>query len=189
MRVTRGPLGRVSVLAILAALALTGCGIRPTPGPVAAGPAPHGAAGQSPAQTGVTVPSDHVIYFILQGRLAAVSRTTFVNLDTQSLVRELVAGPNQTEELAGYTSSVPSYLTVLAPQPDDAADVVRLGDAGTTARTLSSTAYQQIACTLRRSALNIAVTHIHLRSGQVLARSCELKDALRSEPSGDTAGD
>jgi hypothetical protein len=189
MRAARGVLSRAGVLAALGALVLTGCGIRPTPGPVAAGPAPHGAAGQSPSQTGATVPSDHIIYFILQGRLAPVARTTFVNLDTQSLIRELVAGPNQTEELAGYTSSVPSYLTVLAPQPDDAADVVRLGDAGTTARTLSSTAYQQIACTLRRSVLNIAVTHIHLRSGQVLARTCELKDALRTEPSGDMAGD
>ncbi len=173
---------RIAAVLGLAALAAAGCGIRPTGGPVAAGPAPRAAVGQSPDPTGASVPSDHVIYFMLQGRLAPVARTTFARLDTQSLVRELIAGPNQTEELAGYTSAVPSYLTVLDPQPDDAVDVVRLGDPGTTARTLSSHAYEQIACTLRRSpALRITVTHIVLRSGAVVAPSCPLPEVAPSE--------
>lgn len=91
---------RSALLSLSALCALTSCGI-PSTGPVEAGGPASGA-----------VPTIRV-YFVMDGALVAVPRSTVAPVDVESAVRVLLQGPNDAERTKRLRTLLP--LPVLAP--------------------------------------------------------------------------
>lgn len=156
---------RASAVA-LAALALGGCGIRSTPVPVDAGPAPSRASCAAPAAEergpgGGSVRAD--VFLVCGGAVSAVERTVApggsepgpesgpdTRLETaRELLKELRENPSRAEREAGFGSSVPGELEVTGPGDGDPGGTLRLSrDPGG----LPSFALAQIVCTLTGTA-------------------------------------
>ncbi|WP_101256441.1 hypothetical protein [Streptomyces barkulensis] len=164
------PVLRASAAA-LAALALGGCGIRSTPVPVDAGPAPSRASCAAPAAEeergpgGGSVRAD--VFLVCGGAVSAVERTVApggpeqgpgpgpesgpdTRLETaRELLKELRENPSRAEREAGFGSSVPGDLEVTGPGDGDPGGTLRLSrDPGG----LPSFALAQIVCTLTGTA-------------------------------------
>ncbi|GAA3621019.1 hypothetical protein ACG5V6_05410 [Streptomyces chitinivorans] len=161
---------RASAVA-LAALALGGCGIRSTPVPVDAGPAPSRASCTAPAVEDERDPGDGGVradvFLVCGGNVSAVERTVApggsepdpepgsepgpeARLETaRELLRELRRNPSRAEREAGFGSSVPGDLEIDGPGDGDPGQTLRLSrDPGG----LPSFALAQIVCTLTGTA-------------------------------------
>ncbi|MBV2355936.1 hypothetical protein KUM39_16400 [Streptomyces sp. J2-1] len=156
---------RGGVAVALLAVALAGCGIRPTKVPTDFGPAPSRvpcslSGSDTAAQSGHGVP---VRVFLLCGAsLVAVDRTVTVPEGTpdarrraivaQGLLDQLAAAPSAAERAAGYTTYVPGGLAVATPGPRasrDPEETLRLSSAPSR---LPGYALAQLVCTLSDSA-------------------------------------
>jgi hypothetical protein len=119
---------------VLIAMLNAGCGVRPS-GVITGRPAPTGAV------EGAT------LYFLDNSSLRMMRRPTRQHLSpTQTLVL-LQAGPDRDERAANLTSEVPTGLDPVNVTIDAAGNVDVVVSADVT--TLSSTAIDQIVCTVR----------------------------------------
>jgi hypothetical protein len=86
---------RLAALMTMAAIAVTGCGVRPT-GAISAGEAPTAEATALPEST---------LYFIKSGMLVSVTRSVSP-WDDQAVFNALVAGPTKAERARGLSSGL-----------------------------------------------------------------------------------
>ncbi|MEJ1200486.1 MULTISPECIES: hypothetical protein [unclassified Streptomyces] len=172
---------RLPLLLAAALLPLSACGI-PATGVVEAGePAtgvlePGRTATPSQAES-VAVPVTTVpLYFVTDGALVAVSRTTHGATDLGSTVLMLFKGPDEQERKAGLTTELPPASVVPTIRTDGAAVVVQLPRS---AGSLSGTAVDQLACTvavarLRQDpALGSAQVTVEQPGGRLAGRSSD----------------
>ncbi|MFG1642985.1 hypothetical protein ACGFMK_22060 [Amycolatopsis sp. NPDC049252] len=89
------------LLVLAAVLLVSACGVKPTP-VVAAGPAP---TLRNPAADGRG--GDLVLYFVLDGRVAPVSRTTGAPASVTTALTTLLRGPSSAESSDGYATMLP----------------------------------------------------------------------------------
>ncbi|MGK5451055.1 hypothetical protein [Streptomyces radiopugnans] len=155
--------GLRAAAAALAALALGGCGIRSTPVPVDAGPAPSRASCAAPAAEEERRPGDGTVradvFLVCGGAVSPVERTVPLGgsepgpdtrLETaRELLDELRENPSRAEREAGFGSSVPGELEIGGPGDGDPGGTLRLSrDPGG----LPSFALAQIVCTFTGTA-------------------------------------
>jgi hypothetical protein len=147
----------------LAALALGGCGIRSTPVPVDAGPAPSRVSCAAPGTGEEQYPGDGVVrvdvFLVCGGDVTAVERTVPLEgaepgRDTRlgaarELLDELRKSPSRAEVEAGFSSAVPAGLEVTGPEGDDPEGTLRLSAAP---GGLPPFALAQIVCTFAGTA-------------------------------------
>ncbi|WP_328451824.1 MULTISPECIES: hypothetical protein [unclassified Amycolatopsis] len=96
-------------LLVLAVLFLVGaCGVKPTP-VVPAGPAP---TLRNPATNGRG--TDLVLYFVLDGRVRPVSRSTSETVDVTAALSTLLGGPSYAETSDGYATMLPAETGPIA---------------------------------------------------------------------------
>ncbi|GGT57494.1 hypothetical protein [Streptomyces purpureus] len=160
-RVRRGALALAGA-AVCAAVA-TGCGIRTTSVPVDAGAAPSRVPCSLSGKEVVTQSRPGVpvrIHLVCGSQLEVVERTTPVGEEqadksargrlglAQVLIDELRAEPSDTEQEAGFTSSVKGSLTVSPGRKGDPAGTLRLSRQP---EDLPPAALSQIVCTLAES--------------------------------------
>ncbi|WP_244217638.1 GerMN domain-containing protein [Streptomyces carpinensis] len=175
------------------ALLLAGCGIRPTEVPTDFGAAPSRVpcSLSGPDLTTQTSHGVPVQVFLLCGSsLVAVDRVVRVPEGTadarrrvivaQGLLNQLATPPSATEKAAGYTTHVPSGLTVAGPHPKDPEDTLRLS---TDPSGLNPYALAQIVCTLSDSAAAEGNGSVVLGGpDDSRLRRYECTDQLRSRP-------
>ncbi|WP_326951389.1 hypothetical protein OG439_22955 [Amycolatopsis sp. NBC_01307] len=90
-------------LLVLAALLLVGaCGVKPTP-VVPAGPAP---TLRNPATNGLG--TDLTLYFVLDGRVTPVTRSTGDAVGVSEALATLLGGPSYAETADGYATMLPA---------------------------------------------------------------------------------
>lgn len=122
------------VWVVLIALLGAGCGVRPS-GVIRGGPAPTATA------DGVT------LYFLDGSSLTPVLRPTRQPLWAAQTLELLQSGPNRDEQAEGLTSEVPTGLDPVTVTTDPAGTVAVVVSVDVT--TLSTTAVDQIVCTVR----------------------------------------
>jgi hypothetical protein len=122
------------VWVVLIAVLNAGCGVRPS-GVITGAPAPTGQA------------SGVVLYFLADSALTPVFRPMRQPLWATQVLALLEAGPNRDERAANLTSEVPAGLGPVAVTTDASGDVEVAVSADVT--TLSTTAVDQIVCTVR----------------------------------------
>ncbi|MGW0941242.1 hypothetical protein ACWD4O_01640 [Streptomyces sp. NPDC002623] len=103
-RVVHRALRRAVLLCVPALCTLVSCGI-PTTGVVEAGGPAHG------------ITPTLRIYFVHDGALIAVPRSTDAVVDVQPAVLSLLAGPTEAERAAGLTTLLPPVKLALTPAP------------------------------------------------------------------------
>ncbi|HEX5566138.1 MAG TPA: hypothetical protein VFY14_04235 [Streptomyces sp.] len=149
--------------AVLAVIALGGCGIRSTPVPVDAGPAPSRASCAAPDTNETHRPGDGIIrtevFLVCSGGVAAVQRAVPLNGGkpgratrlgmARELLDELRRKPSPAESEAGFGSSVPNTLRVSGPEEGDPEEALRLSEAPAE---LPPFALAQIVCTFAGTA-------------------------------------
>ncbi|MGV9311518.1 hypothetical protein ACWDR0_04910 [Streptomyces sp. NPDC003691] len=146
--------------AMVSALLLGGCGIRPTQVPVDGGPAP---SRMPCAVTGEDAPQTRPqsvpvrIYLVCASQLVAVDRTAELPVAksadsglrvARALVAELQKEPSPVEREAGFQTFVRSPLTVSAPREGDPEGTYRLSRQP---EDLPPEALSQLVCTLVES--------------------------------------
>ncbi|GAA1906114.1 lipoprotein [Streptomyces sodiiphilus] len=139
-----------ALLMTVAAVSLAGCGIRSTDVPVDAGPAPSRATCTQPESNGGGVP----VYLVCGSRVEPVERPVALPGQqddpgarvamARALLAELQTEPEQEERTAGFSSAVPSRLTVSGPVGDDPERALRLDPAP---GELPAVALVQVICT------------------------------------------
>ncbi|WEH39997.1 hypothetical protein OG233_11135 [Streptomyces sp. NBC_01218] len=148
----RRPLTGLALAAAAAAL-VTGCGIRSTTVPVDAGAAPSRVPCRTAGQGSGSQSAEELVrvYLVCASELVAVDRTlpdAERNLGRLGLARALLAqirqSPLAVERRAGFTTGVPSDLTVGEAASDDPAGVLRLS---AQPEDLSAEALAQVVCT------------------------------------------
>jgi len=99
------------LLILVGLLVVSACGIKPT-GVVPAGPAP---TLRNPGTSGRG--ADVILYFVLDGRVAPVSRSTGGTVGVENALSLLLAGPTTDEADDGYVTDLPrrSGPIVLSP--------------------------------------------------------------------------
>lgn len=98
---------------LVVVLLVSACGVKPT-GVVSAGPAP---TLRNPGSSGRG--TDAILYFIIDGRVAPVTRSTGTTVGVETALSMLLAGPSTDEAADGYVTNLP-YRTgpiELAPGP------------------------------------------------------------------------
>jgi hypothetical protein len=120
------------VSGVLVAGLLTGCGVRTT-GVVDAGEPAGG------------VPSGGSVYLTGPNGLLAVSRMGLSSGDVQTAVEALLAGPDDAERAAGYTTELPEGVTLVALESTARGVAVRLS---VDPNEFSSLALAQLSCTI-----------------------------------------
>jgi hypothetical protein len=125
---------RLLALVVLLAVFGAGCGVRPS-GVITGGPAPTGPV------TGT------VLYFLAGSALTPVLRSSRQPLWPTQILALLQDGPSDDERAAHLTSEVPSGLDPVKVTTDAAGDVDVV--VSVDVRTLSTTAVDQIVCTVR----------------------------------------
>jgi hypothetical protein len=100
---------KLLVLAVL--LLVSACGVKPTP-VVPAGPAP---TLRNPATNGRG--SDLILYFVLDGRVAPVTRSTGAAVGVTASLSTLLDGPSYAEASDGYATMLPSETGPIALNP------------------------------------------------------------------------
>lgn len=166
-RRTPGRRARYATVAVLFAVAATGCGIRATTVPVDVSPAPSRAAcaveggtavQQSPAPEARVVGAQRVA-LVCSGRVVDVMRELDLQDDepmanrlstARSLLSELRREPSAPEEEAGFTTTVPDNLRVFGPNPEDDSSALRLS---AHPNDLPSFTLAQIVCTFADTTL------------------------------------
>jgi hypothetical protein len=112
--VTRRGIGVLGIAGALGLMlpGLAACGIQPT-GITTLGQAPAAQeVSAAPSVDAAAGSHQYVLFFYLGDRLTAAYRTATADTVSESLVLdELLAGPNQAEVAAGYTSMLPQKLT------------------------------------------------------------------------------
>ncbi|MEE1927902.1 hypothetical protein V1J52_06795 [Streptomyces sp. TRM 70351] len=151
----------------LAVVALAGCGIRATPVPVDAGPAPSRVAcGPLEPDDGTGAERERVrVSLVCSGRVVDVRRV--VELPgaadrlglARALLDELRRTPDEGELAAGFTTAVPGDLRLDGPAPDDGAGTLRLSRPPSA---LPSFALAQLVCTFADTPLADASGRIAL---------------------------
>ncbi|SFW76993.1 hypothetical protein [Amycolatopsis australiensis] len=126
---------RLLVLAVL--LLVSACGIQPTP-VVAAGPAP---TLRNPAPGGRG--ADVILYFVLDGRLAPVTRPTGSSAGVNTALALLLGGPSYAEAADGYTTMLPPGGGQVALAPGSPAEITF----SFPLRDLNALAVNQLVCT------------------------------------------
>ncbi|WP_067278600.1 hypothetical protein [Streptomyces jeddahensis] len=153
--------GAVSLLGVVLASVLSGCGIRPTEVPTDFGAAPSrvpcalgGADIGTQSARGVPVQ----VFLVCSSQLVTVDRTVQLAgknaatdrvLVAQALLDKLAEAPSAPEKQAGYTTAVRGGMTVSGPREGDPEDTLRLS---TPPEDLSAYALAQIVCTYADSA-------------------------------------
>ncbi|MGX2995002.1 hypothetical protein JNUCC64_11990 [Streptomyces sp. JNUCC 64] len=153
---------RAGAALTLAALVTAGCGIRPTEVPTDFGPAPSRTPCAASGPVADAQPADGVpvrVFLVCAAELALVDRRVEMPAQgayekdrgrvARALLGQLARPVSRAERQAGYSTDVPSWLTVSGPRPGDPDDALRLG---TPADELSSFALAQLVCTLANSA-------------------------------------
>ncbi|WP_329044839.1 hypothetical protein OG738_26285 [Amycolatopsis sp. NBC_01488] len=98
---------------LVALLLVSACGVKPT-GAVPAGPAPTlrnpGAPGRG---------TDLILYFVIDGRVAPVTRSSGSTVGVEAALATLLAGPTTEEAADGYVTALParSGPITLTPGP------------------------------------------------------------------------
>lgn len=87
---------RVPVILLL--FLLTACGVRPTDGPIPAGPGP-GFPDRNQAEM--------TLYFLFGGRIYPITRSTPGLASPESVLNALVGGPSPEEQKRGLSTAVP----------------------------------------------------------------------------------
>ncbi|QFU85589.1 hypothetical protein [Amycolatopsis sp. YIM 10] len=85
-------------LAVLLLCLLTACGVRPTDGPIPAGPGP-----AFPYRN----QAEMTLYFLLDGRIYPITRSTPGLASPESVLSALVGGPTPDEQKRGLYTQVP----------------------------------------------------------------------------------
>jgi hypothetical protein len=99
----------VKKLLVLAALLLvSACGVKPTP-VVPAGPAP---TLRNPATNGRG--TDLILYFVLDGRVTPVTRSTGSTVGVTTALTTLLDGPSYAESADGYATTLPAETGPIA---------------------------------------------------------------------------
>jgi hypothetical protein len=127
-------LAPVVLIVVLLAMLNAGCGVRPT------GVIPGRQAPAGPARGAV-------LYFIADSSLSPVLRPTRQRLSTTRTLTLLQHGPNDEERAANLTSEVPTALDPVTVTTGASGDVDVVVSVDVT--TLSTTAVDQIVCTVR----------------------------------------
>jgi hypothetical protein len=126
---------------VLLAVLGTGCGVRPS-GVITGGPAPtHAVVDGSPPLRGAA------LYFLSGSTLMQVLRPTRQRLSPTQTLALLQDGPDGEERAADLTSEVPTGLDPVTVTTDGSGHVEVVVSADVT--TLSTTAVDQIVCTVR----------------------------------------
>lgn len=130
---------------VLIAVLTAGCGVRPT-GVITGGPAPTGPVDRPGAPAPLGPARDTALYFLANSSLTPVYRPTRQPLSPTQTLALLQDGPNGDERAANLTSEVPTGLNPVTVTTDPSGvDVVVSADV----TTLSTTAVDQIVCTVR----------------------------------------
>lgn len=153
---------RTALLAVsLLAVALAGCGIRPTEVPTEFGPAPSRLSCTASGPGLATQSSGGIlvqVFMLCSSQLVRVDRIVRVTdgnteMDrvqaAQALLDQLAAEPTDAERQAGYTTDVQDGMTVGEPRPEDPDGALRLS---TEPGALTSYALAQLICTFSASA-------------------------------------
>lgn len=108
---------KLFVLVVL--LLVSACGVKPT-GVVPAGPAP---TLRNPGSSGRG--TDVILYFVIDGRVAPVTRSTGSTVGVETALSMLLAGPTAGEADDGYVTTLPARTgpITLAPGPPAAITV------------------------------------------------------------------
>ncbi|MFJ9180682.1 hypothetical protein [Streptomyces sp. NPDC102360] len=177
----------------LAAVLLTGCGIRPTEVPTDFGAAPTrvgcslAGSDEVGAQAGGEFPVQ--VYLVCTSQLVTVDRTITLQRGQSSdrvvvareLLAQLAAAPSGEEKTAGYTTDVRSGLKVSGPREGDPADALRLN---APPDDLSPYALAQVICTFATSEVT-AEDEEHVILGgpdDAPAREYTCSEALKARP-------
>ncbi|WP_284744088.1 hypothetical protein [Amycolatopsis sp. RTGN1] len=101
------------LLVLVVLLLVSACGVKPT-GVVPAGPAP---TLRNPGTSGRG--TDVILYFVMDGRVAPVTRATDSTAGVETALSMLLAGPTTEETADGYVSGLPRRTgpIVLDPGP------------------------------------------------------------------------
>jgi hypothetical protein len=134
---------RLLAWVVLVAVLTAGCGVRPS-GVITGGPAPTKQVGTGPGQPPAW---GAALYFVAGSGLAPVLRPARLPLTPTRALALLQDGPNDDERAANLTSEVPAGLGPVAVTTGASGDVDVVVSADVT--TLSATAVDQIACTVR----------------------------------------
>lgn len=141
---------RIAV-ALSALITLAGCGITAQTTPVPIQP-PLGAALHTPTQPPAATDSGHALealYFVKNDLVVLVNRHVSFPPTVQGIVKDLLAGPNDTESVAGYTSALLGGSVGEHVQISGGNAVVALTTpVADTARNDEVLAYAQLVCTL-----------------------------------------
>jgi len=128
---------------VLTAVLIAGCGVRPS-GVIPGGPAPTGGVLVRP---GTPPGPAAVLYFLDGSSLTPALRPTRQHLSPTRTLALLQNGPNDDERAANLTSEVPTGLDPVTVTTDASGNVAVAVSADVT--TLSTTAVDQIVCTVR----------------------------------------
>ncbi|MEU8632434.1 hypothetical protein AB0C38_09725 [Amycolatopsis sp. NPDC048633] len=101
------------LVVLVVVLLVSACGVKPT-GVVPAGPAP---TLRNPGSSGRG--TDVTLYFVIDGRLAPVTRATGSTVGVENALSTLLAGPTTDEARDGYVTDLPvrSGPIILSPGP------------------------------------------------------------------------
>lgn len=126
--------GHLFASVVLVAVLIAGCGVRPS-GVITGRPAPTGPA------------EGANLYFLANSSLRVVRRSTREHLSPTQTLALLQDGPDRDERAENLTSEVPNGLgpVTITIDASGSVDVVVSGDV----TTLSTTAIDQIVCTVR----------------------------------------
>ncbi|WP_308307562.1 hypothetical protein [Streptomyces sp. ISL-10] len=189
----RRPAAALAALAALAgALALAGCGIRPTQVPVDAGPAPSRVpcevsgvdVAPQAGRTGVPVR----VYLVCASQLVSVDRTAGTTEEkapadrvatAQALLDELQREPSAPEHEAGFSTYVRGPLLLNAGRRDDPAGALRLSRQP---EDLPPAALAQIVCTLLENGATADGSVLLGGPGDYAPRAYTCPDATKERP-------
>lgn len=144
---------------VLIAVLTAGCGVRPS-GVITGGPAP-------------TAPAEGAnLYFLTNSSLRLVRRPTPQHLSPTQKLALLQSGPNSDEQAENLTTEVPTALDPATVTIDASGNVDIVVSADVT--TLSTTAVDQIVCTVRDALSTTAPITLTSNATTRGPRSCPL---------------
>ncbi len=126
---------KLLVLAVV--LLLSACGVKPT-GVVPAGPAP---TLRNPGGPGRD--AEVILYFVLDGRAAPVTRPIGTELDADGALSMLLDGPTEAERSDGYVTALPRRAGSIALVPGPPATIT----VSFPLKTLGAVGVNQLVCT------------------------------------------
>ena len=129
---------------LLGAMGVAGCGIQPT-GVKVVGAAPTLQAANDVTGTGgAGGGNEYELYFLRDGKLTPVVRYTDDSVTQELVLQALISGPSSTESAGGYTSAIPSSLSIVSYTAADQQWNYQYG------QPLNSAEKAEIVCTLQQ---------------------------------------